>query len=79
MTDETITKKYRQLVLNELERLNEGIVELNNRLDRNYHEYTSLADQVDDLTKKLKRRQRFPSPTNVTGRIRWGHIYQASI
>ena len=38
--------EYRQLVLNELQRLNNNITDLGNRLDRNYHEYQTEFSKI---------------------------------
>lgn len=38
--------EYRQLVMNELTRLNTSLLDLNNRLDRNYHEYQAELSKL---------------------------------
>lgn len=38
--------EYRELVLQEIERINKNITEMNNRLDRNYHEYQAELSKL---------------------------------
>jgi intergrase/recombinase len=39
-------EEYRELVLQEIERINRGISDLSNRLDRNYHEYQAELSKL---------------------------------
>ncbi len=38
--------EYRQLVLSELERLNQSIIDMGGRLDRNYHDYSVELSKI---------------------------------
>jgi hypothetical protein len=38
--------EYRQLIISELNRLNTTIIQLNNRLDRNFHEFSTEFSKI---------------------------------